>query len=256
MADLPILFSAPMVQALISGHKAQTRRTIIFPGVENVLDFVKVATDKRGRAVYEMKGVDGQFVTRPAGKNFVDYHFSPRVAVGDRLYVREHWRVSQKWDATAPRDLPARTMTVFCAAGGSISNNGDPVAWQPETWPDAGLWPAWVGKHRQAMHMPKWASRITLVVEDVKIERLNDVSREDAIAEGLVRNPLAPVAALGFGCNWTFEGDRRFGSPISAYAALWDHINGAGAWSANPWVVAYTFRVIMGNIDQIPQVAA
>ena len=71
---------------------------------------------------------------------------------------------------------------------------------------------------------------------------MQDISKADAIAEGLSRSSYAHAFAKEAGCDWGFDGDTRIGSPVSAYAALWDHINGPGAWDANPWVVAYTFR--------------
>ena len=252
MADLPILFSAPMVRALIAGTKTQTRRLIKFDGVDKVIDFVPVATDPDNRRVFEMKDNAGQFVARPAGKGLVDYHFSPRIGIGDRLYVREAWRVSQQWDETAPRDLPARRMTVFCEAGGSIANQAS-GRWEPDNdYPPSR--PDWVGKHRQAMHMPKWASRITLIVEDVRIHRLNSFDHEDARAEGVTWNGGPGTMKCPWGITGIPSLASGFSSAENAFAALWDHINGGGAWESNPWVIAYTFRRIMGNIDQLPNV--
>ncbi|SOC37039.1 hypothetical protein SAMN05892877_103383 [Rhizobium subbaraonis] len=249
MADRPILFSAPMVRALLDGRKTQTRRVINFANIEKVLDFVKVATDAAGHAVYEMKGADDQFVTRPASKGLVDYHFSPRIAVGDRLYVREAWRVAQRWNGTAPRDLSPRTMTVFGEAGGSIANQDSRDDWRPSAWPELGNLPAWAGKFRQAMHMPRWASRITLLVDDIKVERLQDLSEQDAFAEGVWHggtfNRFADdLAASAIPGRW-------FPTATDWYRDLWKRLNGPGSWAANPWVVAYTFRVVMGNIDEI-----
>jgi hypothetical protein len=103
--------------------------------------------------------------------------------------------------------------------------------------------------------MPRWASRITLLVTDVRVERLQDISGADAIAEGLMENPAALRSAVEMGCHWGFEGDDRYGSPISAYATLWDHINGFGAWDANPWIAAYTFTVHNHNIDELEREA-
>jgi hypothetical protein len=249
-----MLFSQAMIRALLAGRKMQTRRLTGIADTSKIVDFVKVATDKRGRSVYEMKDRHGSFVSIPAGKNFVTPHYSPRIGIGDRVYVREAWRVSQKWDETAPRDLPKQKMTVFCEAGGSIANQKS-GKWEPDfDYPP--FRPDWVGKFRQAMHQPRWASRLTLIVTDVRVERLNSISREDAVAEGLIRIPTAPRQAVEMGCDWGFEGDGRHGSPVSAYAALWNHINGPDAWAANPLVVAYSFRAVMGNIDLIEKAAA
>jgi hypothetical protein len=236
MADLPILFSPAMVRALIAGRKTQTRR--ILPNSDKVVDFRRTET---GAWEFTFHGKPTGPVVRP-----------PRIAVGDRLYVREHWRVSQRWNATAPRDLVPRTMTVFFNAGGSIANQDAPGDWKPSDWPEAGLWPAWAGKHRQAMHMPRWASRITLIVEGVKIERLQDISEEDAIAEGIDFCPIEEDGLGGWKCYAAEpKGQDEWSSPYHSYRTLWDSINGAGAWRANPWVVAYTFRLVMGNIDRI-----
>ncbi|MEL4069537.1 hypothetical protein WKW50_05255 [Ochrobactrum sp. GPK 3] len=168
---------------------------------------------------------------------------------GDRLYVREAWRVSRIHDQTAPRDLKPRTMTVFFEAGGSIANQNAPGDWMPDSWPEDGERPYWAGKFRQAMHIPRWASRITLGVTGVKVERLQDCSEADAIAEGIAKFGRfygVPEA------DWDSASTR---SAVDAYANLWDEINGSGAWDKNPWVAAYTFRPILGNIDQIARAA-
>lgn len=245
MADLPILFSAPMVRALIDGRKTQTRRKLKHQPTMGQAPIRQLIRPFDAAPHYEWQW------RSKFGANLgpVDLRIKP----GDRLYVREHWRVSQRWDETPPRDLPARTMTIFCEAGGSIANQAS-GRWEPDNdYPPSR--PEWVGKHRQAMHMPKWASRITLIVEAVKVERLQDISREDAVAEGLIKTQFAPALAVEMGCDYGFDGDSRHGSPVSAYAALWNSINGPGAWDANPWVVAYTFRRIMGNIDSLPVAA-
>lgn len=232
MADLPILFSAPMVRAILreienqGTGKTQTRR-ILKPqptasGTVTLGDRVIEAAEWQIR--------EGKFI---------------RINEGDRLYVREAWRVSRMHDQVAPRDLKPRTMTVFFEAGGSIANQDAPGDWKPAVWPEIGERPDWAGKFRQAMHMPRWASRITLEVTGVKVERLQDCSEADAFAEG--------IAKIGrfYGvpeADWDSASTR---SAVDAYANLWDEINGPGAWEANPWVAAYTFRPILGNIDQI-----
>jgi hypothetical protein len=90
----------------------------------------------------------------------------------------------------------------------------------------------------------------------VRVERLQDISRDDAVAEGLSRKPYASPLAKEMGCDWGYDGDDRHGSPVSAYAALWESINGPSSWNANPWIVAYTFTVHHGNIDEIGRAAA
>lgn len=224
MADLPIPFTGPMIRALL--------REIENPGTG------KTQT-RRVLKVDPLKLTDGTHPSLVAGEKYFsalrgDEHFafpakSIRYAVGDRLYVREHWRTSGSLDSIAPRDLP-RTAAVLYNADSDR--------------------PTWAGKHRQAMHMPKWASRITLIVTDVRVERLQDISEIDAIAEGMMMHPLdGDEEAAG---RWTGGVDYMYGwNARGAFMPTWHLINGVESWEANPWVVAYTFRPILGNIDQI-----
>lgn len=257
MADLPILFSAPMVRALIDGTKTQTRRVINFPGVDKVIDFVPVGTDKRGRRVFEMKGANGRHLTRPAGRDFVEYQYWPPIAVGDRLWVRE---------SITRFDKGTCDQHIWYRAGHNLT--GMPAesyyhrlgVGSDEQWPTGKEGPGGGAPYSvPSIFMPKWASRITLVVESVKIERLQDISEEDAIAEGI--EPVYDYRSPGE-THWKdYEcyPDKTphayavvpFKLPSRSYCSLWEEINGHGSWAENPWVVAYTFRRIMDNIDQI-----
>lgn len=211
MADRPILFSAPMVSALLAGRKTQTRRTIK-PQPDNLLE--------------------GQIPKQL------------RIAVGDRLYVREHWRTNFSLDDVAPRDMdPAKheypNKKGYCRDGTFF------VTYEAD---HPGLLN---GRHRQAMHMPRWLSRLTLIVEGVKVERLNDIGEDDAIAEGVVDMGRRDGEPYSHCFMPGLPQIRIEHDAVPVYAHLWEIINGPGAWAANPWVVAYTFRVIRQNIDQI-----
>jgi hypothetical protein len=142
-------------------------------------------------------------------------------APGDRLYVREHWRTeTSEYDGVAPRDLPASTPVLYEAdANWSLNKT--------------------VGRFRQGMHMPRWASRITLTVTDVRVQRLQEISSADSIAEGC--RPHAN--SLTIDCDTP--------DPRDDYRRVWETINGPGAWDANPWVAAYAFTVELGNIDTL-----
>lgn len=188
MADKPILFSGPMVRALLAGTKTQTRRKI-----------------------------------EPVSRDLTVLEFSPRYLVGDRLYVREHWRTRARWNDEAPRDMPSDTPIEFVATA-----TGDNY-----------------GRFRQGMHMPRWASRITLTVTDVRIERLISISDSDAFDEGIPTE--APIA----GTEMDIDGFWWPGAGRARYRKVWESINGPGSWDANPWVAAYTFTVELGNIDQL-----
>lgn len=223
--DRPILFSGPMVRALLAGRKTQTRRIIDFAGIDKVVDFVRVAFDRdTGVPIYEMRDAIGQFVTRPKGKHLVDYHYSPRFAVGDRLWVREAWKAHSTFEGVAPREIPPTR--VFYMADKKYSPSGS--------------------HGRPGIHMPRWASRITLTVTDVKIERLQAISKADSLAEGIVQ----------YGRYYGVEGgdwDDACLDPREAYGALWAKINGQATWYANPWVVAVSFTVEERNFEERSQ---
>ena len=221
MTDRPILFSGAMIRALIDGRKTQTRRVIDFPGIDKVIDFVRVAFDKdTGTPIYEMKDGCGQFVTRPAGKHLVDYHYSPRFSVGDRLWVRE--------SIDKMCDTPEHDVCYMADWQGDARGLG----WRP------------------SIHMPRWASRLTLTVTEVRIQRLQQISEEDAQAEGCIKLKVTGRAA-------EFTGSQYLGihwpSCRAWYRELWDSLNAARGfgWDTNPWVVAVTFAVEHRNIDAV-----
>lgn len=214
MADRPITFSGAMVRALLAGTKTQTRRVITKPGL------LEHGLLPSGTGGIPMSTTDMGFIL----------YQQPRYQIGDRLYVREHWRTWQAYDALAPRDL-SPDLSVQYEAG------------QEEPWPDLG---DMAGKFRQAMHMPKWASRITLHVTEVRVQRLQEISEEDAKAEGIVPNPVSGR----YFCGMDEVGPVTSKSPITAYAWLWNSINGEDAWMQNPWVTATSFEVERCHIDQ------
>lgn len=258
MTDRPILFSAPMIIALLDDRKTQTRRSIKLPH-QNPLGIWE-ATTIGGKGVYFSDG-------SPAPERAAIWHtrtgdcIAMKHDVGDRLWVREAWRSVPEYDGLPPREIPARSPRNTMADTG--------LTYPSELW----------GKLRPSMFMPRWASRLTLVVEGVKVERLQDISEQDAIAEGVVwQEPtdtdrewakayaeengcsdeisgiwIAPGTRQGFGMTKA-DKDRPQWGPTAAFAyrCLWDPINGPGSWEANPWIVAYSFRVIKGNIDRLP----
>lgn len=256
MADRPILFSAPMVRALLDGRKTQTRRIINFPGVENVVEFVQVGTDSRtGTPVFEMKDAAGQHLNRPAGKHCVTPHYSPRFAKGDRLWVKETWRdehpiaiqegrYSQPGRAGIPGPPGVSYRTIYRADGEPLQAwrradgehpyftldgpADDAAARHPTVCSTFNRADGRGAFWDSARYMPRWASRLTLTVTDVRVQRLQEISKADAQAEGT-------------GVEFM---DHRL-----AFEAIWRTINGAGAWESNPWVVALTFTVERRNID-------
>jgi hypothetical protein len=246
MTDRPILFSAPMVRALLEGRKTQTRR-IITP---HNLRVYTGGLDYSGRylrpdeAMFEaafnnarnFRAIEGVFawVTDPAPHQIgaVMSQWTGRLTYSacDRLWVREAWRCEARLDKRAPRDIDTNYPGVKYIA--------------TDVPDDFGI----EGKERRAMHMPRWASRLTLIVSDVRVQRLQDISKADAIAEGVERD------SDGWR-DYLLPHTRLCVSATGSFQTLWNHINGPDAWKANPWIAAYTFNVINSNIDQI-EVAA
>ncbi|WP_422057752.1 hypothetical protein [Sphingomonas sp.] len=233
-----------MVRALLDGRKTQTRRIMKvqppknedFPGScfgvgRKVADGVKWVSLNQYPSLpkhptkWDLDGSVG--VARAAG---FPMEYDARFAVGDRLWVKETWRGHKSWDDQKPSEILACTRVWHEADRDNCDQHG---------------------KIRVAIFMPRWASRITLLVTDVRVERLQDCSEADAIAEG--------IEARGMGSLWGWIDyletnpnlTRHFADPRRSYESLWDRINGPGAWEANPWVVAVTFEVVRGNIDQV-----
>jgi len=231
MADRPILFSAPMVRALLDGRKTQTRRIAKF--VEPDGDGWHIRNSGGG-----MIGCDDDAVV----VNGPDY--AP-FAIGDRLWVKETWNVfgfSQDGEVAWPLPkIPSREQFEEVK---ELAVRGD---WQiiHRESDRAREWFA-DQKWRVSIHMPRFASRLTLTVTDVRVERLQDISEADAICEGIYFDGIGYTAGhMGMkGCNQEWSA-----TPRIAFANLWRLINGAESWEANPWVAATSFTVEQRNID-------
>lgn len=222
MTDRPIIFSAPMIRALLEGRKTQTRRV------------VKAQPGNAARGCYHRPDGRWIWVSAPRPDNGVGLEgvgisnpFRLPYAPGDRLWVREAWRSASAYDDLSPS-----------AMGGEepIRYEAD-EAWQTWGW---GVPLRTVGRFRSSMHMPRWASRLTLTVTDVRVQRLQDIRTMDAIAEG-IDLPWVPGGTLAIMAQ---------GIATDGFRALWNSIHGPEAWAANPWVAAISFTVRQGNIDQ------
>lgn len=234
MADLPILFSAPMVRGLIreveqpGTGKTQTRRLLTnLKGKGPISEF--------GRS--DTAGYDWHFrdkekrwhdVSTERLKELLRWH------VGDRLYVREAWAEVGSMDP------------------GLFITRADYPACVPRHYENVP--PAEEVKWRPGIHMPRARSRLTLTVTDVRVQRLQECSRADALAEGVEMESADPPFYYVPGIHphsLTAVGIEEPGGRHAerSYAKLWDHINGAGSWAANPWIVALTFTVERRNID-------
>lgn len=205
MADKPIIFSAPMVRALLEGRKTQTRR-VIKPQPTGISRAERIGGTSRSWRI-----------SPESNRCSVDFK-SPNIGVGDRLYVREAWtaRMTHGWTIADARSRMCQEEILYRADGHDSID---------------GWWPS--------IHMPREFSRLTLTVTDVRVQRLQEISEADAMAEGVDAVTMDDVprqAAMS----------RR-----SDFAALWNSLHGPEAWDANPWVAAYSFTVQQGNIDRI-----
>lgn len=190
MKERPILFSAPMVRAILSGRKCQTRRVV------------------KGNALKWLDhfGFTPGFVANP------ENHQCPYGQPGDRLWVRENGWERPYRTANMMREGADTWEPYYFDADGY--GNAD-----AEQFKELGF------KRRPSIHMPRWASRITLEITGVRVERLQDISEADATAEGVVV-PGFPGAE----------------SAIGAFHELWASIHGPYAWELNPWVWVIEFR--------------
>lgn len=226
MADKPILFSGPMVRALLAGTKTQTRRLLTLRGHKSFTEFGPSDT----------QGYDWHF--RDAGMRWHDLRDAEmkarlRVSAGDRLYVREAWSA----DPNGVEKDGGIDIVYFADHHRSYLKPLDDWRLPKAAYSASGL--------ITPLHMPRWASRITLHVTEVRVQRLQDVSEEDALAEG-----ITPLPSGRYHCGHDEEGQITAKSSVTAFAWLWNSINGEDAWTQNPWVAAYTFQVERANIAQ------
>jgi len=214
MKERPILFSAPMVRALLAGTKTQTRRVVKMKPHHQI--------EERDDGTPWPWMHDGE-------RNADSWLACPYGQPGDRLWVRETWQgpLLQEFEIDADPDwhyashLHQYQNPEHC----EYAADGGP---KPEyTDADDVMRQGW----RPSIHMPRWASRITLEVTGVRVERLQGISEADAIAEG-VRNSLHLPGG-------------RFAR--ENFEHLWWTINGDGSWESNPWVWVIEFKRVEGG---------
>lgn len=216
MKERPILFSAPMVRALLAGTKTQTRRVLKQEAPDDADGCCW--TDIDGLNQFAWVIGDDQDI-HPSAPQFPCPYGQP----GDRLWVRESLGYDAEYGhfyvATAPSSLGnASGKTYLCSL---FDQDGEGYS-TDDRMPNRSV---------PSIHLPRKYSRITLEVTKVRVERLQDISEADALAEGVNVHPVhhgKPRTSLY--------------SPVRAYADLWDEINGPESWAANPWVWAITFK--------------
>ena len=216
MTDRPIIFSAAMVRALLDGRKSQTRRVLKPQPEQNSAGlWVWPSNWRTGIKRFGtcIQGDEEGLVRALMGDPWRRVGYAP----GDRLYVREAFsydRLDVDRDGTLP-----------------------PWYWADGN-PSSGDW----SRPKPSIFCPRWASRITLTVTEVRVQRLQEISREDAIAEGIEGDTDGWF-------DYLLPATQCCARPQDSYATLWNSLHGPDAWDENPWVVALTFTVQHGNID-------
>jgi len=223
MKEFPILFSAPMIQSLLDGHKTMTRRVV--KSIDHDLLDMMSEDAETGTPNSELLELLYGPSTDDNGKSMADQWMvrcteCPEEGVltlgqgfgrvGDRLWVRETWRGVI---GINPPHEPLKTGIARYTPDQEYCRR---VEYRATQGVDAEPW-------RPSIHMPRWASRITLEVTDVRVERLQDVSDSGAKAEGITVGKNTPQA-------------------VDQFCRLWRDINGEESWSANPWVWVIEFK--------------
>ena len=253
MKERPILFSGPMVRAILAGRKTVTRRIV---GLDTLKPSETSGYDWTFRGRAPVRSIAGQL--RHGGGCWQDLtaakflKLCPYGSAGDRLWVRETWRYHGWTEDGAPWiKYAADDSTRLCER-------------IPDEWSDrlADIWAdlsddanmaidgrAADRKWRPSIFLPRWASRITLEVVSVRVERL-EITEEDAIAEGAQRfDNLPSTHPYGQDARWSMEAptatDQCLGSARMAFANLWNKLNASRApWLNDPWVWRVEFRVV------------
>lgn len=231
MKERQILFSAPMVRAILDGSKTQTRRVVKNLHTDCNESFIRKD--------------DGLFGWRDQSGRFMQAFPCPYGQPGDRLWVRETWKYTD-WtgcgepfiefsadnDVTRPKvseDWSDRIVDIWEILSRDENFNIDNCA-RDRKW-------------RPSIHMPRWASRLLLEIVSVRVERLQDISEADSITEGIKRSQRAISSTDVAPCFWDYlRNEPQYRNARDSYASLWESINGPGSWSANPWVWCIEFR--------------
>lgn len=237
MKDRPILMSAPMVHALNAGCKTQTRR--IAKIVNSMPDGTGWECLKRPGSNECIHLANGVWSWRPYG-GAPDQPY-PRIAEycpygqpGDRLWVKETWSAARGWDRCKPSEIVEKAPLRYEADGDTANDD----SWDEDE-------PREFGRLRQSIFMRRWMSRIQRDITAVIVERLQDITEADAIAEGIERNePIIEPMYRDYGWELGDGSSHWFANPIESYRSLWDSINAkkpGRAWKDNPWVWVVKF---------------
>lgn len=218
MTERGMIFNSEMVRAILDGRKTQTRRPVKFPVHDKNLGCELAGNELAG----ELSA--GNYLNSAFGKP------------GDRIWVRETWQAihdycdenghvdERRYARSIPRHRGNYWHPVYEEAWGNESREDREFPWRP------------------SIHMPRWASRILLEITDVRVERLNAISEEDARAEGIIDG-----GCLNCGEPEPCGCANPEPDATDAFAYLWQSIYGQENWNANPWVWVIEFKCVEGG---------
>ncbi|WP_131753547.1 hypothetical protein [Burkholderia vietnamiensis] len=225
MKERPILFSGPMVRAILEGRKTQTRRVIRLPN-NNPLGAWEPTTAGGGSVKY-VGDIPAPEIAAIWHTRSGECYVCPHGDVGDRLWVRETHEIRRIGTETFEGARPTRRYAgiAYQADDGRAEVDIDLDTFQALDAKESRGW-------TPSIHMPRWASRITLEITGVRAERLQEIRWNDAIAEGM-KDPRRAASRLD-----------PIDGVVAQFRQLWDGLNAARGhgWDANPWVWVIEFR--------------
>lgn len=239
MTERPILFTDPMPQALLRevDPKTQTRRDVRPQPKGEFLGLLE-----RPIASMNEPPVLRAWFQAGAGEQSSQEITCPYGKPGDRLWVKETFWAFGRWETRFSQkkgrdEWHFVDLTHTTQLGYRFERPGESGIGKDRKV--STILPAWW--KRPSIFMPRVASRILLEVTELRVERLQDISEADAIAEGIENNPKLDPAGV---CHWRVYDKPHTGtnSPVASYQSLWESINGAGSWALNPWVWVVAFR--------------
>lgn len=232
MSERPIIMRAESVRAILAGTKTMTRRIVARSN--------STASGYKSRTLWDALDFSGVLLRdgKPngvAGLGCGEYLHAPKpddesvhrvrcdIEPGDRLWVREAWRTYGSLDHLPPRDIGRGAGVEYIAGGSNVDGHEALLG---------------MGRYRHARFMPRRASRITLEVTGVRVERLDEITEEDARAEGALFHDGRGIGHFG----WRHDEREVYQSARGSFCALWAKIHGPDSWDSRPWVWVIEFR--------------
>lgn len=239
-----MIFNGEMVRAILNGRKAQTRRIVNWHGINEGLNL--------NFSGLEAREYPNGWVIESDSRSSSEWRCKPTLcpfgSIGDRIWVRETWGVvSHELDEDGriqpwTPDRPATVIHEMPFGNGYYSGHAIYAADGDFTWGDDDGYEDGRSCWKPSIHMPRAASRILLEITDVRVERLNAISEEDARAEGIIDG-----GCLNCGEPEPCGCANPEPDATDAFAYLWQSIYGQENWNANPWVWVIEFKRVKGG---------